>query len=256
MLPGERRNRILELLQVSRTVTVQSLCDTLQASEATIRRDLAILEGEGRLERTHGGAILGSQTKPNHEESFHEKESRYAAQKRAIAQKAFALLKEHDSVVLDAGTTTFELARLIGQSTLAITVITNSTILAGELAGNPNLELIALGGKVRLHTQASVGSIAIDTLRRFNASKTFLAVNGISAEHGLTTPDLEEAAMKTAMLNAGFERFVLADHTKFNRISLCQIAPVSMVDTIITDSDLAPDLVQAFEQQDIHMVLA
>lgn len=256
MLPGERRNRILEMLQISRTVTVQALCDTLQASEATIRRDLAILENEGRLERTHGGAILVSQSKPIVEESFLEKESRYAVQKRAIALKAFAYLKENDSIVLDAGTTTFELARLIGQSTLRITVITNSTILAGELAGNPNLELIALGGKVRLHTQASVGSIAIENLRRFNVKKAFIAANGVSPEQGLTTPDLEEAAMKNAMMHAAFERFVLVDHTKFNRVTLCQIAPVAMIDTIITDADLDPSLIPAFEQQDVQIVLA
>ncbi len=256
MLPGERRNRILELLQVSRTITVQALCDALAASEATIRRDLTILESEGRLERTHGGAILSFQTRPNIEESFQEKESRYGAQKRAIALKAFGYLKENDSIVLDAGTTTFELARLIGQSTLHITVITNSTILAGELAGNPNLELIALGGKVRLHTQATVGSIAIETLQRFNINKAFIAVNGISADRGPTTPDLEEAAIKNAMLTAGFERFVLADHTKFNRIFLCQIAPISMIDTIITDADLDPALVPAFEQQDVQVVIA
>lgn len=256
MLPGERRNRILDLLEVSRTITVQHLCDTLQASEATIRRDLAILESEGKLERTHGGAILAHQTKLNVEESFQEKESRYAVQKRAIALKAFTCLKENDSIVLDAGTTTFELARLIGQSTLRIVVITNSTILAGELAGNPNLELIALGGRVRLHTQASVGSIAIETLRRFNVDKAFVAVNGISADQGLTTPDLEEAAIKHAMLQAAAERYVLADHTKFNRIALCQIAPLSMVDTIITDADLDPGLMPGFEQQDVQVVLA
>jgi len=166
------------------------------------------------------------------------------------------LLKENDSIVLDAGTTTYELARLIGQSTLRITVITNSTILAGELTGNPNLELIALGGKVRLHTQATVGSIAIDTLRRFKVNKAFVAVNGISADDGLTTPDLEEAAIKNAMMSVAVERIILADHTKFNRVALCQIAPLSMVDTIITDRDLEQGLIPAFEQQGIQVTLA
>lgn len=256
MLPGERRNRILDMLQANRSITVKNLCDTLEASEATIRRDLAMLEEDGKLERTHGGAILTNQTKLEYEESFHQKESRYGAQKQAIAAKAFGLLKENDSIVLDAGTTTYELARLIGQSTLRITVITNSTILSGELTGNPNLDLIALGGKVRLHTQATVGSIAVDTLRRFKVNKAFVAVNGISADDGLTTPDLEEAAIKNAMMSVAVERIVLADHTKFNRVALCQIAPLSMVDTIITDRDLDPGLITAFEQQGIQVTLA
>lgn len=256
MLPGERRNRILELLQASRTITVNYLCDTLEASEATIRRDLSILESEGKLERTHGGAILSSHTKLDYEESFRQKETRYAAQKRAIAMKAFTFLKENDSIVLDAGTTTLELARLIGQSDIHITVITNSTILSAEIANNPHVELIAIGGKVRLNTLATVGSIAIESLRRFNVAKAFVAVNGISADSGLTTPDLEEAAIKYAMLSIAVERFVLTDHTKFNRIALCQIAPISMVDTIITDQDLDHSLIPAFEQNDIQVILA
>ncbi len=256
MLPGERRNRILELMQANRTMTVKHLCDTLEASEATIRRDLALLEEDGKLERTHGGAILTHPTKLEYEESFHQKESHYATQKRAIAAHAFKLLKENDSIVLDAGTTTYELARLIGQSKLRITVITNSTILANELTGNPNLDLIALGGKVRLHTQATVGTIAVETLHRFNVNKAFVAVNGISADHGLTTPDIEEAAIKNAMMSVAVERIVLADHTKFNRVALCQIAPLSMVDRIITDHDLDSSLATVFEQQGILVSLA
>jgi len=135
-------------------------------------------------------------------------------------------------------------------------VITNSTILAGELTGNPNLDLIALGGKVRLHTQATVGTIAVDTLRRFNVNKAFIAVNGISADNGLTTPDLEEAAIKNAMMSVAVERIVLADHTKFNRVALCQIAPLSMVDTVITDRDVDMGQITALEQQGIQVTLA
>lgn len=256
MLQGERRNRILELLQTSRAITVKELCTTLEASEATIRRDLTTLEEEGKLERTHGGAMLGSPGKPEPEESFQQKESRYTLQKRAIAQKAFEFLKENDSIVVDAGTTTFELARLIGQSSLKITVVTNSTILAAELSSNANLELITLGGKVRLNTQATVGSIALQTMRQFNVSKAFIAANGISPDQGLTTPDLEEAAVKNAMINAASERFVLADHTKFNRVSLCQIAPLSMIDIIITDRDIDPSVVAAYEEREIQLILA
>lgn len=256
MLQGERRNQILELLQNSRAITVKDLCTTLEASEATIRRDLTILEEEGKLERTHGGAMLSSPGKLDQEESYQQKESRYTTQKRDIAQKAFEYLKDNDSIVVDAGTTTFELARLIGQSSLKITVVTNSTILAAELSGNANLELITLGGKVRLNTQATVGSIAIHTMRQFNVNKAFIAANGVSPDQGLTTPDLEEAAVKNAMINAAAERFVLADHTKFNRVALCQIAPLSMIDIIITDRDIDPNVVTAYEQREIQLILA
>lgn len=256
MLQGERRNRILDILKVNKAATVKDLCNLLEASEATVRRDLTLLEEDGKLERTHGGAVLNSPTRLDHEDSFQQKETRYITQKQAIARKAFSLLKDNESIVLDAGTTTFELARLIGQSQLRITVITNSTILAGELSSNPNLDLITLGGKVRLTTQATVGAIALKTMSQFNVDKAFVAANGISADNGLTTPDPEEAAVKNAMLDAAAERFILADHTKFNRIALCQIAPLSMIDACITDKDIDPLIAQTFEQREVRLILA
>lgn len=255
MLPGERRNKILELLMVNKAITVKYLCDTLEASEATIRRDLATLEGEGKLERTHGGAMLaGDITKLDYEESFYQKESKFAPQKRSIARKAFEFLEENDTIILDAGTTTFELARLIGESNIKITVITNSTTVSREISNNSNVELIVVGGKVRLNTLATVGSIAIETLRRITVKKTFVAVNGVTLENGLTTPDFEEADVKKAMLLSGVERFVLVDHSKFRKVAMCQIAPVSMVDYIITDQDVDKSIIEQFKENDVNVI--
>ena len=256
MLQGERHLRILDMLRLSRTLTVKQLCDEFEASEATIRRDLAALEMEGKLERTHGGAILSSPTRLNIEDSYNQKESMFEGQKRAIALKAFERLVEHDSIILDAGTTTLELARLIGQSDLHLTVITNSTTVSSVISQNPHVELIAVGGKVRLNVLASVGHLAIDLLRRFNVNKAFVAANGISIENGLTTPDLDEAEVKRAMLGCADERIVLADHSKFNRVALCQIAPLSMVDVIITDKGIDETLLDIYEQNDIEIVSA
>ena len=255
MLPGERRHKILELLRVNKTITVKYLCDVLEASEATIRRDLATLESEEKLERTHGGAMLtGDIVRLNYEESFYQKESKFASQKRAIANKAFEFLEEDDSIILDAGTTMFELARLIGKSTIRITVITNSTVISGEISNNPNVELIVVGGKVRLNTLATVGSIPIEMLKRINVTKTFVAANGITVENGLTTPDFEEAAVKKAMLLSGVERFLLADHSKFKKVSMCQIAPVSMLDYTITDQQVDTNVLKQFEENDIKVI--
>lgn len=257
MLPGERRHKILELLQINKTITVKYLCDTLETSEATIRRDLATLESEGKLERTHGGAMLTDDiSRLNYEESYYQKESKFATQKRNIAQKAFEFLEEEDSIILDAGTTTFELGRLIGQSSIKLTVITNSTIISREISSNTNAELIVVGGKVRFNTLATVGSISIETLRRINASKTFLAANGVTCENGMTTPDFEEAAVKKAMLLSGGQRFLLVDHTKFKHISMCQIAPISMIDCIITDQEVDDKTITQFWENDIKIIQA
>ncbi len=256
MLQGERRNRIIEILSGNRGVTVKDLCNELEASEATIRRDLAALEDDGKLERTHGGAIPRSQTRLDTEESFLQKEARYTVQKRDIALKAFSLLAESDSIVLDAGTTTYELARLIGQTEMKITVVTNSTILANELSSNPNLELFALGGKVKLTTQATIGAVAVSQMQQFNVSKAFIGTNGVSIDQGLTTPDPEEAAIKHAMLQAASERYALADHTKFNRVAMSRIAPLSMIDAIITDKDVDPSILAPYHQREIELILA
>ncbi len=254
MLQGERHLRILDALKQSRTITVRQLCDSLEASEATIRRDLATLEAEGKLERTHGGAILTSLTTLTIEESYNQKENLFETQKRAIARKAFERLVDHDSIILDAGTTTLELARLIGQSNLHLTVITNSTTVSSLIAQNPNVELIAMGGKVRLNVLAAVGHMAIEFLRRFNVNKAFVAANGVSIDSGLTTPDLDEAEVKRTMLSCASERYVLVDHSKFNRVALCQIAPMSMVDVIITDSEIDESLLETYRNNDIELI--
>lgn len=257
MLPGERRQKILELLMINKAITVRYLCDTLEASEATIRRDLSSLESEGKLERTHGGAMLTDYTiKLNDEESFNQKEIKCSTEKYDIAKKAFEFLEENDSIILDSGTTTLELARLIGQSTIKITVITNATTVSSIISNNPNAELMVVGGKVRLNTLAAVGSIAIESLRRFNVNKTFLAVNGVTLENGLTTPDFEEAEVKRAMLLSSNERYLLADHSKFKKVAMCQIAPVSMVDYIITDQDTDQTIIEQFRANDIETIQA
>lgn len=238
MMAIDRHEKIMQLLVKNKTISVKELCELLQASEATIRRDLTVLENENKLERTHGGAYISDSIELNYEETFNQKELISADEKKRIAKKAFETLVSGDSLVLDSGTTTLELARLIGDSEISLMVLTNSTTISTVLAKNTNVELFVLGGKVRLNTLATVGSMAIEMLKRYNVSKAFVGVNGITAENGLTTPDTEEAEIKRAMLLAAKERIILTDSSKFQKIARCQIAPLSMVDKIITDNRL------------------
>lgn len=256
MLPGERHQKILELLVRNKSISVASLCDALEASEATIRRDLTTLEADGKLERTHGGAMLNYQSPVEYEATFNQKELLQASHKKAIAKRAFRLLRDNESVFLDAGTTTLELAHLIGQSNLHLMVITNSNTLSQAISANPHVDLYVVGGKVRLNTLATVGTLAVETIKRFNVSKTFIGVNGITVDNGLTTPDMEEAETKRAMLSIGRERIVLADYTKFNSVAMCQIAPISMIDAIVTDKEIQRSFVDSFESNDIKMLIA
>jgi DeoR family fructose operon transcriptional repressor len=239
MLAIDRYAKIMQLLMKNKTISVNELCETLQVSEATIRRDLTHLENEDKLERTHGGACINDSIRLNYEESFNQKEQIASDEKKRIAKRAFEFIQPNDSIVLDSGTTTLELARLIGESTLPLLIITNATTISTIISQNEQVEFYVLGGKVRLNTQATVGTMAIDMLKRFNVSKAFVGVNGITVENGLTTPDLEEADIKKAMLSIADERIVLTDSTKFQKVARCQIAPLSMIDKIITDTQLS-----------------
>lgn len=254
MLPGERRYQILELLKINRAVTVKELCDALETSEATIRRDLAIMEEEGKLERTHGGAILYEEQDLVNEENYYQKETVHVAEKRSIAERGFQLIQEGDAVLLDSGTTTLELAKLIGRSQMNLTVITNSATFSAILAGNPNLTLILLGGKVRLNTLATVGSIAIEALKRLHVNKAFVGVNGISLENGLMTTDLEEADIKRAMIQSAKETYVITDSSKFKKMAMCRIVPVTMVDAVITDADLPAAIEAQLLENDVQVI--
>lgn len=235
MLAIDRHEKIMQLLVKNKSISVKTLCDLLQASEATIRRDLTLLENENKLERTHGGAFINDSIKLTYEETFNQKELIASDEKRRIAQRAFEMIKANDSLVLDSGTTTLELARLIGESDIPLMVITNATTISNIISKNEKVEFYVLGGRVRLNTLATVGSMAIEMLKRYNVSKAFVGVNGITIENGLTTPDLEEAEIKKTMLSIAEERIVLTDSSKFQKVARCQITPLSMVDKIITD---------------------
>ncbi|MHB8097119.1 MAG: DeoR/GlpR family DNA-binding transcription regulator [Erysipelotrichaceae bacterium] len=255
MLVGQRRNRIIDLLKENHSISVSDLCEILEASEATIRRDLSILENSGKLERTHGGAIYNESNRINIEDVLSSREGKFLLEKQAIANKAFDLLENHDTIFLDAGTTTYELAYLIGQSNLHLTIVTNSMIVFKELAKNPNVELIILGGKVRTNTLASVGSAAVELMQRLFVDKAFLGTNGISLNEGFTTTDMDEAGIKRAMIQSSKQRIILADNSKFNKVYINQFAPVSMVDIIVTDDQTNKELLNEFiERYDIKVI--
>ena len=255
MLVGQRRNRIIELLKENHSISVSDLCEILEASEATIRRDLSILENSGKLERTHGGAIYNESNRINIEDVLSSREGKFLLEKKFIAKKAFDLLENHDTIVLDAGTTTYELAYLIGQSNLHLTIVTNSMIVFKELAKNPNVELIILGGKVRTNTLASVGSAAVELMQRLFVDKAFLGTNGISLIEGFTTTDMDEAGIKRAMIQSSKQRIIIADNSKFNKVYINQFAPVSMVDVIVTDNQTNKELLNEFiERYDIKVI--
>lgn len=254
MLADERKFQILEMLKKHKSLSVKEICDFLNISESTVRRDLRELESNGRLKRTHGGAILKEFYALENEENVRQKENKYLEEKKEIASIAFKMIKENISIAIDAGTTTLELAKLIGQSNLFLTVVTNSSDISNALSRNPNCTIYLVGGKLRNNTLATVGNYSVDFIKNFNVQIAFIGTNGLSLEKGLTTPDLEEAQIKKAMMSISNNVFVLADSSKFGLVAMVKVSDLSQIDAIITDENIDKDTLREYSSLDIKII--
>ena len=217
MLAEERFALILEQLNEKRTVTVQQLCEALHTSESTIRRDLTELDRQGRLTKVHGGATLPDSRFLADEPTMEAKETLAVAEKRSIAAAAAALITAEDFVFIDAGTTTLELVRVLAGAALKATYVTNGVAHARLLA-QKGCRVYLPGGLLRPQTEAIVGAPAVSSIQQYNFTKAFMGANGVSPAEGFTTPDPEEASIKTAALQRARERWFLVDNTKFDMV--------------------------------------
>jgi DeoR family fructose operon transcriptional repressor len=249
----ERQQQILELARRDGRVEVKDLAESFDVTTETVRRDLTVLERRGLVRRTHGGAIPVERL--GFEPAVSDREGRMAGQKERIAKAALDEVPDGGAVLLDAGTTTVRLAELL-PTDRELTVVTHALPVATVLATRPNVTLHLLGGTVRGRTLAAVGAWTEQALRDIYADVAFVGTNGITVEHGLTTPDLGEAAVKRAIVHAARRVVVLADHTKFGRSDLAHVAPLSAVDTVITDLDLDPELADEVEAAGPRVVRA
>ena len=250
----QRQQKVLELLANHQSVRVSELALSLQVSEASIRRDLQSMEEAGLLRRTHGGAV-GTQTS-NFEPSLAEKEDRLKEEKAVIAREAVALIEDGEAIMLDAGSTTLQIARQLRQErSNTNTVVTNAVNIARELAA-ADLDVTLTGGSLRPLTFSLVGPIAEAALAGLHVDKLFLATNGVDLKHGLTTPNLAEAQVKRAMIASAKEVILVADHSKLGRISFCQFCPLTRIDCLITDAGAPADFLRALEERQIKVLIA
>jgi len=236
-----RRSTIIDLLERERTVSVDDLSTRFDVSEVTIRKDLKQLEERGFLQRVHGGAVFAPRVLYN--PSFKEKEHLRAQAKRAIAQRALDEVHEGESIILDAGSTTLALARLLRRHHKRLVVITNSIAVALELAGT-SLEVMLLGGHLRHHSLAMIGPATVETLRSYHADTAFMGATGVHVDHGFTTPNALEAETKAAMVRSSTSTIVLADASKLSRVTLARFADFDQADALITDAAAPPDFVE------------
>ena len=215
MLTQERHNKILELLTKQDTVTVGELSQGLETSESTIRRDLVTLDKMGQVKKVHGGAAAIHRVSTVFEEDVTTKSALNVTEKEAIGRVAAGLVTNDDFVFIDAGTTTAAMIDFIYDNVRA-TFVTNGIVHAKKLI-QKGLKAYIIGGQIKLTTEAVVGTEAINNLRKYNFTKTFIGTNGISVKGGYSTPDVEEAAVKSEVLKRGRSNFILGDHTKFDK---------------------------------------
>ncbi len=249
MQQAERLSTIIERLSTDGSLTVAELASALDASTATIRRDLQLLEGQRLLSRTHGGAVRSGVL---YELPLRYKGARHHSEKLRIAGEAARRVSDGSAIGLTGGTTTSEVARaLIGRDRL--TVVTNALNIAGELAVRPNLKLVVTGGVARAESYELVGPIAEAGLSGINLDAVFVGVDGISGEAGLTTHHEIEAHTNRALIERTRRVIVVADSSKIGRIAFAQICAIDVVDELITDDGMDPETVTSIEQAGVRV---
>lgn len=253
MIPAERHNRILELIETQHAVSVSQLCEVLDVSEMTIRRDLRLLSSKGLLARVHGGAI--TRQGRSYEPSYRNRITKNVRQKEIIGRTAAKLVNKGDSITLDVGTTTLELAKAL-DGTPDLTVITTSLHIANVLSEAPNLRLILAGGIVRKGELSLVGHIAESTFEGFRVDKAFIGIGGLHPEDGLTEYNLEDALVKRVIIKKAGQVIVLADSSKLGATCFSWISPLSDVDILVTDADAPKEILKVLTDQDIEVLIA
>ena len=251
MTTEQRKQKILDMLKEKDSVRVSNLSRILGVSEVTIRSYLEDMEKKGLLSRVHGGAV--SSYKPYYSMNLNQRLETNKESKVAIAERVVELIQPNDTVMLNAGTTTLLVFRKLPQN-YNLSIVTNSISIALEAAGNPNFNVILVGGSVNSKYQFSYGSDAIEQIKKYHADKLILSVDGISAEHGFTTYYDKEAAIDVAMIEQSNCRIIAADHSKFGHSAFVKISDAAVADYIVTNDQLSRELAEELNKQGVTIL--
>jgi len=233
-LAPKRREHIRLLVRESGIARVEDLRRELKVSVATVRRDLEVLEEEGLVRRVHGGAV--SMESRLEEAVFDDKTNQFSREKRAIAEKAYKLIGQEESLFLDGGSTTLCLARLLKERN-DLTVVTNSLRAAAELADS-GPRVILTGGELRRISQTMVGPLTSAVLGQVRVDKAFMGTMGFCIKNGLTTTDPNEAFVKSLVADQATQVVLLADSSKAEKVSFARVSDWDRVDLLISDAML------------------
>ena len=232
MLTRQRQQHILDALRRDGQVVAKALSESLGLSEDTIRRDLRELAAQGRLQRVHGGALPVAPA----EADFAGRQRLAPQEKVAIGRAAAAMVQPGQVVFVDGGTTAVQLARHLPPA-LRATVVTHSPSVAVELVEHPGVEVVLIGGRLFKHSVVAVGAAAVEAIARIHADLYFMGVTGVHAQAGLSTADMEEAAVKRALMAAAGDTVVMASSEKLGAASPYVIAPLDAATTVLVASE-------------------
>ncbi len=249
-----RRAKILEELEAKGQVGVTDLSRMFNISEVTIRNDLAHLEKQNMLIRARGGAIKIKYYRMGIDPSITDKQKEYLKEKQRIANAAVRLIEEGDTIVLDSGTTTSEIAKLLGNFR-NLTIITNALNIAIILSEFEGINIFMPGGMLRKKSLSLVGVLADENFGRFFCDKLFLGVDGFDTTYGLSTPNSEEAHLNRIMINTAQKVIVVADSSKFRKKRFALIGPITHVSTVITDSGIKAEDRVSLEKNGIEVIV-
>lgn len=233
----ERRKKILNMLEKNGQVFVHELSEEFDVSEVTIRNDLELFESKKLLIRSRGGAMK-YENSVGMDFQLSDKDKINYAEKIRIGKKAAALVNPGETIILDSGTTTMEIAKNLSPDD-AINVITNAFNIANQLINSPNINIIVPGGTLRKNSHSLVGPLAEKSIRNFYVDKVFLGVDGFDTAQGAFTPNIEEASLNQIMIEISKEVILVADSSKFKRRSLAFICPVNKIDIVVTDEHIS-----------------
>jgi DeoR family transcriptional regulator of aga operon len=253
LLIEERRRRICELLLEEGRVTVEALATRFGTSQVTIRADLSALESAGALIRTHGGALPPEEAT---DEPLGVKQLQHHAEKVRIAQAAVALIRDGETIILDSGTTTAEIARAIRKADLKfVNVITNALNVAALLMDVASVRLIMPGGILRQESNSLSGPMAEAALANLQADRLYLGADGLDPEIGVMTPHLQEAELNAKMMRISRQVVVVADSSKLIRRNISLIAKVEQIHLLITDRAAPLQAIEALRRRGVEVQL-
>jgi DeoR/GlpR family transcriptional regulator of sugar metabolism len=252
-----RKNAIIRMLSVNDFLKFDELVKKLNVSDATIRRTLVKLEEEGKIIRTHGGARLFYPRQSIYQ--FNKKSSINVEQKIAIGKAAAKIIKSNEVIFLDSGTTVLRVAeaaalRIKSEQLNDLTVITNS-IMVAEVLGDL-CKVILLGGQIRLYRKDVFGPLVEKNIKMFRARKAFIGADGLTLEEGLMTTDEYTSKIDEEMINGSKQIILVADSTKFNRLSFVSYAHLKDIDICITDKDIDEQVKNEYEAKGVKIVVA